>query len=306
MTNNCDCDGRLKLLCRVGARRSRRPSPFSLSSPPPSRARLTAIHPSSCLSFLARLLDFSVDFSLDFGFRGLFFLLSLRLLPGAPLQSLPVPASAGVRNPDSKDTCMSDISILQNDLRELTAAVKELTLAVRARPVQRVNSQRGASASVSSEASRLWELVENSGGIPGAPANFLEVDLEIQFEDGPGPTPQFCIDSAKRHLTSARHHSEDRARAAFVAGFWAKAFWACNSPYPSTYRPGIPATHWVLRRGPGFDLVRVTSQADSNRLCKDFPEIEFVEKVPSLTELHIFCAGAKAPVPPLWKWTGDK
>ena len=204
---------------------------------------------------------------------------------------------------------MSEITALQQDLRELTRAVKELTLVISRQPGGAIGGVSASSVRVEEDkVSENWDLVEDSVGIPGAPANYLTTNLEIQFEEGPGPTPQFVIDLAKRHLTSSRHCAEDRARAAFVAGFWAKAFWSCHasSHRPSTYKPGIAATHWVLRRGPGFDLIRVTSQSDADQLCKDFPDIVPVEKLPSLTELQIFCAGAKAPVPALWKWSGSR
>lgn len=126
----------------------------------------------------------------------------------------------------------------------------------------------------------------------------------IKFESGPPDTPLFCIEAARRHLSSSKAHFEDRAREAYKAGFWARAFWACHSEGVSQYKPGLQATHWVLRKGDGFDLLRVTSQRDCDRLVRDFEDIVFVEKIPTLTELHIFCAGATVPVPPLWRWSG--
>ena len=59
----------------------------------------------------------------------------------------------------------------------------------------------------------------------------------------------------------------------------------------------------MLRKGDGLDFVRTTSQADSDRLEKAFPDIVFVA---ALTELHIFCAGASIPVPPLWRWNASQ
>lgn len=204
---------------------------------------------------------------------------------------------------------MSDLVALQQDLRELTRAVKELTLVISRQQSGAVGGGSASSEVVEGDKESVnWDLVEDGSGIPGAPSTYLTTSLDVQFEEGPGPTPQWVVDLAKKHLTSSRHCAEDRARAAFVAGFWAKAFWSCHASEhrPSTYKPGIAATHWVLRRGPGFDLIRVTSQADADRLCRDFPNIVPVEKLPSLTELQIFCAGAKAPVPPLWKWNGGR
>ena len=62
----------------------------------------------------------------------------------------------------------------------------------------------------------------------------------------------------------------------------------------------------VLRKGAGFDLVRVCSQAESDRLSAEYPDIVFVEKFPTLTEVQIFCAGAKVSTPALWKWSANK
>lgn len=189
---------------------------------------------------------------------------------------------------------------------ELTEAVRDLTLVLRQRDLVNESPVRGSSSLEDRQrtASALWELVEESGSIPGAPTGFLVRDALFSFEEGPPDTPQFCVDAAKRHLTFSRFSSEDRARAAFGAGHWARAFWVSRSPYRSTYRPTLPPVHWVLRKGDGFDLIRVSSQRDCQQLERDFPDIVFIEKLPSLTELHIFCAGAKSPVPPLWKWNG--
>ena len=194
--------------------------------------------------------------------------------------------------------CMSDLGTLQEDLLALTGAVRELTLAIRSRPAWPSEEERGASSAASEiGGSSHWELVEDGTGIPGAPANYLTTNLAIQFEEGPGPTPQFCIDLAKRHLHSSRHHPEERAR----AGFWAKAFWVCHSEGRPPYKPVAQAAHWILRKGAGFDLVRVCSQAESDRLSAEYPDIVFVEKLPTLTEVQIFCAGAKVSTPALWK-----
>ena len=75
-----------------------------------------------------------------------------------------------------------------------------------------------------------------------------------------------------------------------------RAFWTCKTDYTSQYTPLVPGSaHWVLRKGASFEFLRVTSQADSDRLCRTYPDLVFVEKFPSLTELHIFCAGASTP-----------
>lgn len=203
---------------------------------------------------------------------------------------------------------MSELEALRQEIVDLTDAIRDLSLAVRLRDVAGGEGEEAGypvSASQSSGAAN-WELVEDGTAIPGAPKGFLVRDVVFNFEEGPPQTPSFCIEAAKRHLTSSRFSAEDRARSAFSAGHWARAFWECRSPYRSTYRPSLPATHWILRKGSGFELIRVSSQKDCNQLQQDYRDIVFLEKVPSLTELHIFCAGAKTVVPPLWRWSASR
>ena len=193
---------------------------------------------------------------------------------------------------------------VQDQLRALTHAIQALTLVVERRQGEGSETAPREATAVSSLSG--WQLVEDSAPISGAPSGYPLKDPVILFEEGPPDTPQFCYDIAKKHLSSSKAHSTDRARASFVAGFWARAFWKCHTEYHSDYKPGLPAVHWVLRKGKGFDLLRVTSQRDCDRLTAEFEDIVFVEKLPSLTELHIFCAGASVPVPPLWRWNGER
>ena len=136
--------------------------------------------------------------------------------------------------------------------------------------------------------------------IPGAPPDFLSRPVVVEFESGPPELPDFCLKLAKRNLTSSKGSAEDRAWESSKVGFWVRAF--CERSVP--YNPGVSNyAHWILRKGSGFDFVRVTSQADGDRLVADYPDITQVERLPSLTHLHIFCAGASIPVPPLWRWS---
>ena len=201
---------------------------------------------------------------------------------------------------------MSDLgsSHLQEDLRALTQAIQALTLAVEGQPSESSPLAQRPSRPVSTLEG--WQLVEDSAPIAGAPLDFTQKEPVILFEEGPPDTPQFCYDLAKKRLSSAKANAADRARAAYVAGFWARAFWKCHTDYHSDYKPGLQAVHWVLRKGEGFDLLRVTSQRDCDRLVAEFEDIVFLEKLPSLTELNIFCAGATVPVPPLWRWNGGR
>ena len=142
--------------------------------------------------------------------------------------------------------------------------------------------------------------------IPGAPFDYLQKPVVIEFEEGPPDTPDFCLDLARRHLSSSKASPEDRAKEAFRAGFWARAVWTCHTEHSSTYKPLVAgSTQWVLRKGVGFDLVRVATQADCEKLILNYQDVVLLDKLPSLTELHIYCAGASVPVPPLWRWKSN-
>lgn len=281
-----------------------------LPSRPLSPARSTAILPPLFLSWLALPSASSVARSLDFGFSGPASALSWGDLPRVSslllIGSLPHLARSLRLGPEGfKPTCMSDFVQLSQDLRELTAAVRELTLVTRGLAGRRREEDSGSTSTPSCDlgSSRAWELVSDGTAIPGAPADFLRRKVVVEFEEGPPETPDFCLQLAGKNLSSSKTSSIERAREAFKAGFWVRAFWSCNTEYSSQYRPGISAsTHWVLRKGSSFEFVRVTSQADCDRLSSEFPDIHYVEKLPTLTELHIFCAGASIPVPPLWRW----
>lgn len=117
--------------------------------------------------------------------------------------------------------------------------------------------------------------MQGSAAIPGAPSDFLHTPVTVLFEEGPPDTPQFCVQLAKRHLTG---------RAAL-----GRRLGPATQKYCSDYHPEpTPPTQQVLKNG--SDFARVTSQADSDRLASAFPDIVFVEKLPTLTELRIFCA----------------
>lgn len=200
---------------------------------------------------------------------------------------------------------MSDFHQLGQDLRELTKAVQELTVATRELTVGRGGERAGASRTSTSAVSlsRAWELVSDGTPIPGAPADYLRRKVVVDFEEGPPEIPDFCLQLAAKNLSSSRASATERAREAFKAGFWVRAFWTCNTDYFSQYRPGVAAAgFWVLRKGSSFEFLRVGSQADCDRLTAEFSDLLCMEKLPTLTELHIFCAGSSIPVPPLWRW----
>ena len=70
-----------------------------------------------------------------------------------------------------------------------------------------------------------WELIEDQSSVPGEPSDY-NATLRIAVEDGPPPTPEFCLSLARLKLRSARRNPEERAREAFVAGFLVQSFFA--------------------------------------------------------------------------------
>lgn len=181
-----------------------RGSPCSRSSLPPFRAQLT---PPSFPGCLASLLDFFWALVLEFG---------------SPGNSLPSCRPPEVHRPSPSRASLETGASLAVRLR---GASREI--------VEEVGEQ---SVALGSATTSQWELVEDGSAIPGAPKGFLVRDVQFSFEEGPPPTPSFCIEAAKRHLTSSRFSAEERARSAFAAGHWARAFWESRASYRSTYR----------------------------------------------------------------------
>eukprot|EP00435_Cladocopium_sp_Y103_P073125 s1385_g42.t1 len=117
-------------------------------------------------------------------------------------------------------------------------------------------------------------------------------------------SPDFCISLARRKLRSARHSPEERARAAFVAGFWYRVSLIIEYAWASDYEPVLPPSTWLVSKGSGIsDFARTNSRREAERFCEDQEGGKIVERFPSVTELQIFCAGAQIPVPPLVQWT---
>ena len=206
---------------------------------------------------------------------------------------------------------MSDPERLRQDLQSLTQALRDLTLATTELTDRRAGGGEveAASSQEHTTPSRRggWELVTDGTAIPGPPPDFLSRPVVVEFESGPPELLEFCLRLAKKNFTSSKGSAEDRAWEAFKAGFWVRAFWTCKAERSVPYKPGVSNyAHWILRKGSDFDFVRVTSQADADRLVADYPDIAQVERLPSLTELHIFCAGASIPVPPLWRWSATQ
>eukprot|EP00435_Cladocopium_sp_Y103_P056921 s1903_g19.t1 len=194
-------------------------------------------------------------------------------------------------------TCMSHIERLATALSGLAEAIRGIANELR--------QVRGPATPIHQEPSLPgdWELIEDQAAVPGAPANFNS-SIRFAVEDGPPDTPDFCISLARRKLRSARHSPEERARAAFVAGFWYRISVIIEYAWASDYEPVLPPSTWLVSKGSGIsDFARTNSRKEAERFCEDQEGGRIVERFPSVTELQIFCAGAQIPVPPLVQWT---
>lgn len=167
---------------------------------------------------------------------------------------------------------MSDQLQLRQDLQELTRAIQDLTIATRdlvERRTDRVEeAQRPQSlpASTPTFSSVAWELVVDGTAIPGAPVDFLKKPVVIEFEEGPPDIPDFCLDLARRHLSSAKASPEDRAKEAFRAGFWAR------EPFGLVIQSITALTsHWSLDQLSGCfakELVLIWSELQHRQIVR--------------------------------------
>ena len=198
--------------------------------------------------------------------------------------------SAG--RPAFRDICMSD-RVSSQDITNLTAAVRDLALAIR--------PATGETESSLSD----WELLgEEFTDCRAAADPDCQAVGRRHLEEGPGPLPGYCLDLACRKLSLSLHAGPlVRADRAFFAGFFANKAVECHCPYrPETPLQGLHVCHQVnLRRSEFSGPVRFTSRADFERAVRSDDQAVF-ESFASQTELEIFCIGANCPVSSLGVW----
>ena len=192
-------------------------------------------------------------------------------------------------------------------LEAIASAVSNLAEAVRSLAVALAQSDR---PTVRSEAKETelgeWELIEEQSSVPGASVGF-NATIKFELESGVPPTPQFLVDLAKKKLRSSVSSPEDRARAAFCAGYWYRLAILCSVSLDRSYEPVLPPSTWLVQKGEGIsDLARLSTRREAAQLCQGSPRATIVEGFPSLTELQILCAGAQVPVPPLLRWRSEQ
>ena len=194
-------------------------------------------------------------------------------------------------------TCMSDRGLSGEAIRDLTLAVRNLSIAA-----STLSSHiSGSSSSSAVGPDPEWEVVEESCTPHVTVAEGLARDsLSRCVEDGPLPVPPACLDLARRRLTSVSIGAEARATRAFRAGFWSDAAIQTHTPYQRLEDlKDLKISHWVVLRSnrspPAF---RVTSRRAFLALTEGETDLVF-EKFASLVEVQIYCLGASAPVPAL-------
>lgn len=180
----------------------------------------------------------------------------------------------------------------------LTEAIRDLTVAL-----------APASADLETASQGEWELL-------GEEVEDHKVRKDIDclsvrqrpVEEGPGPTPQYCLDLAVRKLTGKPPGPTVRCRRAFVAGFFAKKAVQCHTPYlRQDPLPGFKICHWVVLRCPAFaSPVHFTTRVDFGRSIEGGVEDSVFEAFASLTEVEIFCVGAGIPIPKTGVWRSQQ
>ena len=113
--------------------------------------------------------------------------------------------------------------------------------------------------------------------------------IKFQVEEGPLSTPDFLVSLAKKKLRSAADSTEDRARAAFSAGYWFRVACTCGVSLTSSYNPVFP---WMVQKDRGVsNFARTSARKEAERLCQS---LEVVGRKTKLrTEQNTAERGAK-------------
>ena len=134
---------------------------------------------------------------------------------------------------------------------ELALQLSGLSITVRGAPdraadfIRRV-SDLPSSSTASVDLPSSSEPVVSGSAVVESPSASL-TSIEETFE----PCPENCLVSAASFLRSTRVSSDLRAKRAWIAGQWAKAFIEGRvSEIPPTPEIGLPQKYWALLRSP--------------------------------------------------------
>ena len=208
---------------------------------------------------------------------------------------LPLPPSRGVSIAGSAAIFMN--IDLRSAVLDLTAAVRQLTVATQSLTAALQSS--GTPGSCDSEFVIL--IISDSYKIP----ELEEVSALLASrtaEEGPPELPDCLKERAEERLFYISGDPSSRALLAFRLGFWAKFALDTNVPFEcDTTASGSVISHWVVLKSAYKVPFRLDNFPDFKRFVPE-PNSEIVyQTFQTICEVEIFCAGAKLPVPPLWR-----
>lgn len=187
---------------------------------------------------------------------------------------------------------MSEASI-----RALTVAVERLTIATD----RLANQLQTQISDLPPPQPRNPGVVVESARVP-FPEHFVTQIALLRFrgpEEGPGVVPDFVIESCKEKLSSKSPGPEERACAAYRAGFWASVAISTNTKYNQVQVSGLRVNHWVVLRGCDSLPFRTTTRRDFDALVDPADRLLVFAVLDSLAEVEAFCLGASVGIPPL-------
>ena len=149
-----------------------------------------------------------------------------------------------------------------------------------------------------------WELVELASLAPGVSDPNRPYPFAARpAEEGPPELPHQFLQLARAKLLSKVLPAHTRAKRAFDSGFWARVSLDTCTPYEPLERiPALSPCHWIVLRGPGVaEPIRACTQREAWAAIHHFDSTVISEEFASLTELQLFCVGARIEIPALWR-----
>lgn len=144
---------------------------------------------------------------------------------------------------------------------------------------------------------QLWKVVEEAGpDFVGRPFSSIE--------EGPGPVPRLVEDQSE-FVSGNSTEALQRVHIAFTSGFWARAAIETFTAPAFVSDPSQPFSHYIVLRACGLGgYVRFASEVHFE-LFRDqitaFRSGLVAYGFDTLTELEVFCQGARLAVPPLFE-----
>ena len=141
------------------------------------------------------------------------------------------------------------------------------------------------------------------------PEKFREEVQRYSFrgvEDGPLPPLDCCFELASERLSQKPPGVTVRVREAYKAGFWAKcAIDTHTVHHPEQRSPQLRSVHWVCLRSSFPEAFRTTSKRDLERICNISDPFAIIASFESITEVEVYCLGARCAIPLLRSTCGN-